>query len=109
MKPSHCLIVLAMLIALSHPVVAGEKKPVTFGSIERKDPRLDKLIPKDAKIEKLADGFKWTEGPVWVKDGSFLLFSDIPNNRVNKWKEGDGVSTFLEPAGYTGKKKRGGE
>src|SRR5262249_28625320 len=78
------------------------------GGIERKDPRLDKLVPKDAKIEKLADGFKWTEGPVWVKDGGFLLFSDIPNNRINKWKEGEGISTFLEPAGYTGDKKRGG-
>src|SRR5687767_10343109 len=45
-----------------------------FGTIERKDPRFDKLIPKDAKLEKLADGFEWSEGPVWVRDGGFLLF-----------------------------------
>jgi gluconolactonase len=60
-------------------------------------------------MEKLADGFAWTEGPVWVKDGGYLLFSDIPNNVVNKWKDGDGISVFLKPAGYTGKKERKGE
>ena len=86
---------------------AGEKK--TMGTIERLDPRFDKLIPKDAVIEKLATGFKWTEGPVWIKQGGYLLFSDIPNNVVNKWTEADGVKQFLKPAGYTGKKARGGE
>lgn len=75
----------------------------TFGSIERKDPRFDKLIPKDAKIEKLAGGFKWTEGPVWVDSGKYLLFSDIPPNVIDKWKEGEGVTVFLKPAGYEGK------
>src|SRR5208283_4780504 len=54
-------------------------------------------------------GFAWAEGPVWVKDGQYLLFSDIPNNRVCKWKEGEGVSDFLKPSGYTGSKPRGGE
>jgi gluconolactonase len=74
----------------------------SFGKIERKDPRFDKLIPSDAKLEKLAEGFDWTEGPVWMKKGSFLLFSDIPPNKVMKWKEGEGASLFMKPAGYTG-------
>lgn len=78
-------------------------QPKTIGSIDRKDPRLDALIPKDAKIEVLAEGFKWTEGPVWVKsDGGHLLFSDIPNNRVMKWSSKGGLSEFLKPSGYTG-------
>src|SRR5438128_32292 len=83
---------------------AGEPKSYpTFGAVVRKDPRFDKLIPKDARIEKLADGFKWTEGPVWVaKDGGYLLFSDIPNNRVMKWQAGK-ATEFLRPSGYTGK------
>jgi gluconolactonase len=102
---------LAVLLLLGHALVEGqEKKPYpTFGKIIRKDPRFDKLVPADAKIEKLATGFKWTEGPVWIKDGGYLLFSDIPNNTINKWKEGEGISEYLKPSGYTGLKKRGGE
>jgi gluconolactonase len=99
------VLLVTMCGVLTAPAAAGEK---TFGSIIRKDPRFDRLIPKDAKLEKLAEGFKWTEGPVWVKDGGFLLFSDIPNNRINKWQDGK-ISKFLEPAGYTGTKPRGGE
>jgi len=81
----------------------------TFGTIDRKDPAFDKLIPKDAKIEKLATGFKWVEGPVWVKNGGFLLFSDIPNNAIHQWTPGKGlVRDFIKPAGYTGEKPRPG-
>lgn len=73
-----------------------------FGEIERKDPRFDKLVAKDAKMEKLAEGFDWSEGPVWVANGGYLLFSDIPRNSVMKWKDGQGISLFLKPSGYTG-------
>ncbi len=102
------LCLLSAFAILSGGLQAGEKKS-TFGIIERKDPRFDKLVPKDAKLEILAKGFEWSEGPVWIRDGGFLLFSDIPNNVVNKWKEGEGVSVFLKPSGYTGAKARGGE
>jgi gluconolactonase len=53
-------------------------------------------------MEQLAEGFDWSEGPVWIKDGGYLLFSDIPPNKVMKWKEGEGISLFMQPAGYTG-------
>ncbi|HEY0706119.1 MAG TPA: SMP-30/gluconolactonase/LRE family protein [Polyangia bacterium] len=72
------------------------------GSIERLDPALDALIPPDAKIEKLADGFDWAEGPVWVKPRGFLLFSDVPRNVVYRWHPKQGVSVYLEPSGYSG-------
>jgi len=58
---------------------------------------------------KLAEGFEWSEGPVWVRDGGYLLFSDIPNNAVMKWKEGTGIELFLKPAGYTGSAAPSGE
>ncbi len=74
----------------------------TIGRIVREDPRLDKLIPKDARIEVLASGFDWCEGPVWVKDGGYLLFSDIPRNSIMKWQEKEGVSLFMRPSGFTG-------
>ncbi len=103
---------LTVLLLLGQTLVEGqEKKPYpTFGKIISKDPRfLDKFVPPDAKIEKLATGFKWTEGPVWIKEGGYLLFSDIPNNTINKWKEGEGISEYMKPSGYTGLKPRGGE
>ena len=80
-----------------------------LGEVVRMDPRLDRLIPKDARIEVVASGFLWAEGPVWIKDGGYLLFSDIPRNSVMKWKEGEGVSLWMKPSGYTGVADYGGE
>lgn len=74
----------------------------TFGTIERLDPALDDVLAADAKLEKLAEGFDWSEGPVWVKKDRALLFSDIPPNTIYRWKEGKGVTLFLRPAGYHG-------
>ncbi len=78
-------------------------------SIERLDPALDRLLAPDAKIEVLAQGHDWTEGPLWVKQGRYLLFSDIPKNSIYRWKEGEGERLYLKPSGYTGKEPRGGE
>ena len=99
-------------LCLASLLVHAEDKVVypTFGNIERLDPRLDKLIPKDAKLEKLADGLDWSEGPLWIKDGGFLIFSDVPQNTIFKWKEGDTkVSVYMKPSGYTGDTPRSGE
>jgi gluconolactonase len=73
-----------------------------LGRIVRADPRLDKLIPPEANLEVLATGFAWSEGPVWIKDGAYLLFSDIPNNAVMKWTPREGATLWLKPAGFTG-------
>ncbi|MAT15847.1 MAG: gluconolactonase [Planctomyces sp.] len=73
-----------------------------FGKIIRMHDALDEIIPGDAKVEKLASGFTWAEGPVWIANGEYLLFSDIPRNSVMKWKDGEGISVFLNPSGYTG-------
>ena len=75
----------------------------TIGKIHRLDPAFDELVAPDARLEKLADGFTWTEGPVWVQGGGYLLFSDIPRNTIFRWKEGEGVSAYLSPSGYTGR------
>jgi gluconolactonase len=106
-----CLALAAAPVALvvAPAGAADPKLPATLGSFDRKDPRFDALIPKDAKIELLADGFKWTEGPVWDKKTNSLLFSDIPNNRVVRWSAKDGVKDFLKPSGYTGKEPFAGK
>jgi len=70
--------------------------------IIRKDPALDTIISPDAKIEKLAGGFEFTEGPVWVREGSYLLFSDPNNNLIYRWSEDDGVSIYRTHSGYSG-------
>ncbi|HEX2443179.1 MAG TPA: SMP-30/gluconolactonase/LRE family protein [Vicinamibacterales bacterium] len=95
-----------MLLPLAAALVPQTPTP----RIERLDPALDKLIAPDAKIETLAEGYDWSEGPVWVKeDGGYLLFSDVPQNVVYKWKEGAGAQPYLKPSGYTGTEPRGGE
>lgn len=75
----------------------------TFGEIQRLDPRFDKLVPPDARLEKLAEGFEWSEGPVWIREpeGGYLLFSDIPRNSIFKWQDGKGISLWMKPSGYT--------
>ena len=67
------------------------------GTILRVDPRFDALVPADARIEKLADGYVFTEGPVWDRAESRLLFSDVRGNGVYQWSEADGASPFIEP------------
>ena len=84
-------------------------QPATSPRIERLDPALDRLIASDAKIETLAEGYAWVEGPVWVKDGGFLLFSEVNRNTVHRWKAGEGAKPYLKPSGYTGAQPRGGE
>ena len=74
----------------------------TIGEVIRIDKELDYIIDKDAKIEVLTSGFSWSEGPVWVKGGGYLIFSDVWENRVIKWEEGVGAEVWLEPSGYTG-------
>ena len=80
-----------------------------FGALEMNDPAFFALIAPATPIEKLASGFDWSEGPVWIKDGGFVVFSDVPSNTVYKWKQGEGVSVYVKPSGYTGKEPRGGE
>ncbi|MEM9378726.1 MAG: SMP-30/gluconolactonase/LRE family protein [Planctomycetota bacterium] len=81
----------------------------TIGSIDRRDPRMSALVPDGTSIEVLATGYEWSEGPLWVggEDG-YLLFSDIPPNRVWKWEPGAGASVYLAQSGYLGALPRPG-
>ena len=69
--------------------------------LEILDPRMEILISKNAKIEILAEGFGWAEGPVWVPELNGILFSDVPNNKAYLWTEKKGLSLFLYPSGMT--------
>ena len=65
------------------------------------DPALDAIVPQDARIEKVADGFSFVEGPVWLPEG-LLLFSDPNDNRIYRWSPDAGISVFRTKSGYTG-------
>jgi gluconolactonase len=93
----------------SEPPASGEVAIVELGNIERVDPRFDELVPQDAVIEKLAEGFDWAEGPVWFPDEGFLVFSDVPQNVAFKWHPQEGISEFLRPSGFTGTSEAGRE
>ena len=72
-------------------------------AIVRLDSALDEVVSPDAKVEQLVTGFLFTEGPVWIRKGGYLLFSDIPANVINKWASGDGkVIRILDHSGFTG-------
>jgi gluconolactonase len=72
------------------------------GRVHADTPALAALVPANAQIETLAEGFTWSEGPVWVRDGEYLLLSDVPANKMYRWSETDGLSVFLDPSGYDG-------
>lgn len=111
-RPLWCGLLLLTVIAPARGENAraeSDEEYPSIGQIERADPRFDALIAPGARLEVLADGFEWSEGPVWVADGGHLLFSDIPNNCVMKWKQGQAAEVFLKPSGYTGETPRGGQ
>lgn len=82
---------------LASRAVADTPSPIA--GITRMAPGLDRIVAPDAQPEKLADGFRWAEGPVWIADGPYLLFSDPPANIVYRWTRADGARPFLHPSG----------
>jgi gluconolactonase len=90
---------LLFIAAIPLLAMAAEKKPSVFnGRIERFDPAFDQLVAADARLEKLAEGFTWSEGPVWFNGG--LIFSDVPENIAYRWKPGlTKAEVFLKPSG----------
>ena len=64
------------------------------------DPRFRRFVLPNAPLERLADGFRWLEGPVWFADMRCLLVSDIPNDRIMRWTQTGGVEVFRQPAGF---------
>ena len=93
-------IVLFLTLFFLKNINAQEKR--TLGSIEQLTSEMNQFISKENKIEILAEGFEWSEGPVWVNELNAVLFSDVPSNKIYKWDESNGLEVFIEPSGYTG-------
>ncbi|MDQ6890789.1 MAG: SMP-30/gluconolactonase/LRE family protein, partial [Bacteroidota bacterium] len=101
------LLLIILLFTNNVPAQTTSKTPQI--SIERKSKELDAIIKKNAKVEVIADGFEWVEGPVWIESRKMLLVSDVPENRIYKWTAAKGKELYLEPSGYTQSKPRGAE
>lgn len=82
----------------------------TRGEIVVHDTALHRYLAPQARIEVLAQGFDWSEGPLWLPSLEMLIFSDVPRNTIYRWQEGDtAASVYLQPSGYTGEQPRAGE
>jgi len=99
----------AFASALVSTVAFADQLPLgDFLGTRYPDPRLESLDKRfaakvgNAAIERIATGFRWAEGPVYFRDGGYLLWSDIPNNRIMRWLEEDGhVSVFRSPSNFS--------
>ena len=80
-----------------------------FGKIEIYDTMAASLIDSNATIEVIGRNFNWSEGPVWIAAKKMLLFSDVLENKIFQWKNGDTTKLYLTPSGYTDTAKRNGE
>ena len=78
-------------------------------SVEILDDQALQIINKDAEIVVVGSGFSWTEGPLWIANGNYLLFSDIPNNKVFKLDDQGEITEYLSPSGYMGENFGGEE
>jgi gluconolactonase len=88
-----CIAVGTLLVADA----AAQDPPAGAGTIVRIDPRFDALVPRSARIEKLADGFVFLEGPAWVESESRLLYSDLRGNAIYEWTQAGGVKPLAKP------------
>ena len=81
----------------------------TTGSVLLIDPKLDRIMAPGTLPEILAEGFEWSEGPLWLPKQGKVIFSDVPNNSIFEWSEQEGLKLYLKPSGYTDTIARGGE
>jgi gluconolactonase len=86
----------------------SNNKSATPLKIDKLNPAIENIVPSDAKLQRLATGFTWTEGPVWIPAG-YLLFADITSNSIRKLTPDGDVSIFMQPSGYKGSIPYGGK
>lgn len=107
MKPiyQYAFIVLSALSVVSCNLQTEnkqkEKPGIYTGSIEHLSTELNKIIPDSAKIEILAEGFDWSEGPLWLGNERKLIFTDVPKNLIYEYSDKKGLKIYLNPSGLT--------
>lgn len=94
MRISLTVALLLGVASIQSTIAAPTAAPPKVSAFER-------LFTPGTKPVVIVGGLHWAEGPVWIPDGGYLLFSDVPNNRIHRWSEGASASIFLEPSGGT--------
>jgi gluconolactonase len=97
-----------LLLLITSLVSRAQESTPPTGSVEDLSGKLSGVIRQNARVEVIAEGFLFTEGPLWVEQEKMLLLSDVPGNTIYKWTEAKGKEVFVKPAGYTDSTKRGG-
>ncbi len=92
-----------------NPVEETKQEYQKTGSVDRFSDALDMIVAPGERPEIIAEGFEWSEGPLWLPDQQMVIFSDIPNNSIFQWSEKEGLKLYLKPSGYTDTIPRGGE
>ena len=88
--------------ALTLFAVSAQAQPLPTQPVLVLSPAMQQVVASDAKLEQLADGFRWSEGPIAEPKTGDILFSDVPENKVYRWNDKDGLTLYLSPSGYTG-------
>ena len=95
MKYVITLLIVVSLVAC-HSTTNNKEKAMykETGTIEKNDSALDSTLDPDTKAEIIAEGFEWSEGPLWIEKHNMLLFSDVPMNTIYKWTEEKGKEVY---------------
>jgi gluconolactonase len=99
MKIYYACILAALLVNCS-PKKEVQQTSLTI-SFERVSPSLDAVMSNEVTVSVIAQGYEWSEGPLWLEDKQMLLFSDVPTNTIYQWTEKEGAKVYLKPSGYT--------
>ncbi len=112
MTPSRYLfpfILMSMLVPMTSYSQNKDPKFLEKGPIEVVDAALHQILNVEAKLEILAEGYDWSEGPIWLPQQEMLIFSDVPRNTIYSWSEQEGAGVYLSPSGFTGENFKGSE
>ncbi|MCE2894443.1 MAG: SMP-30/gluconolactonase/LRE family protein [Flammeovirgaceae bacterium] len=107
MKIYYACILAALLVNCS-PKKEVQQTSLTI-SFERVSPSLDAVMSNEVTVSVIAQGYEWSEGPLWLEDKQMLLFSDVPANTIYQWTEKEGATKYLHPSGFTAQIAHGGE
>lgn len=115
------LVFLSIIISFSISCKTNKKKvgnnkqikieyPIlTNASIKVINTKMESIVSSNARVEILAKGHEWTEGPLWLESEEMLLYCDIPRNSIYAWKNGEGTKLYLKPSGFLGENFKGTE
>ncbi|GAA5069170.1 SMP-30/gluconolactonase/LRE family protein [Lysobacter panacisoli] len=95
------LLATALVAATACAPAIDTRNHEAIGRVSSYDPAFDAILASNVRVERIAEGFAWAEGPLWMRDG-YLLFNDVPGNTMYRWSPREGTSVFLKPSGYAG-------